>query len=157
MHLKLQLYEFCCFRKNLTILITFSRGLDSLSCSQCISLLKRLAEEGRTVICTMHQPSALLFEMFDKLYCLSGGYCIYNGRVNDLIRHLDTLGLHCSPYHNPADFRKFITTLKKNALIYLKFYLVIEVAIGEYGADIIVLKNAATKKVIEDVHQIGSK
>lgn len=32
----------------------------------------------------------------------------------------------------------------------------IEVAIGEYNADIVVLKNAAKKKVIEDVKQLGS-
>ncbi len=52
-------------------------GLDSSSCAQCISLLKQLASEGRTIICTIHQPSARIFEMFDKLFLLGEGKNIY--------------------------------------------------------------------------------
>ncbi|KAI9584047.1 hypothetical protein GQX74_010382 [Glossina fuscipes] len=46
-------------------------GLDDISSSQCVTLLRRIAHAGRTVICSIHTPPAKLFEMFDKVYIMA--------------------------------------------------------------------------------------
>ncbi|XP_030383367.1 ATP-binding cassette sub-family G member 1 [Scaptodrosophila lebanonensis] len=85
-------------------------GLDSSTSTQLITLLKKLALEGRTVICTIHQPSALTFAMFDHLYAIGEGHCIYAGGTHNLVPFLGVLGLHCPESYNPADYLMEIAT-----------------------------------------------
>ncbi|KAH8413079.1 hypothetical protein KR009_007815 [Drosophila setifemur] len=89
-------------------------GLDDLSSSQCIGLLKMLAAGGRTVICSIHTPSAKIFEKLDAVYVLSEGECIYQGSGSNIVPYMEHLGLSCPITYNPADF-------------------IIEVACLEYG------------------------
>lgn len=81
-------------------------GLDSAASAQCIKLLKKLTREGKTVVCTIHTPSALLFKMFDHLYAMAEGRCIYQGSSENLITFLTdvSLDLICPESYNPSDF-----------------------------------------------------
>ncbi|KYQ50171.1 ATP-binding cassette sub-family G member 4, partial [Trachymyrmex zeteki] len=93
-------------------------GLDELSSSQCIDVLQNLAHFGRTVICSVHTPSASTFRKFDHVYVVANGQCTYRGATSDLVPFLQSIGLECPKHYNPADF-------------------IIEISTGDYGFDLV--------------------
>lgn len=84
-------------------------GLDSSSSFDTIMLLEELASEGRTIVCTIHQPSSTVYNIFKHIYVLNGGLCEYQGTPTNTVAYLKSVGLDCPAYHNPADFRMFET------------------------------------------------
>jgi len=85
--------------------------------------------------------------MFDHLYIVADGSCMYQGPVSSLVPFLQSQNLLCPSYHNPADFGKLfnidsLSTLQfvssilianfVNFLV-LNFWIVMDVAAGEYG------------------------
>lgn len=83
-------------------------GLDEVTAASCIRLLRRLAHEDRTIICTIHQPSAAMFELFDDIYLLAQGQCVYQGSPKVLIPFLNSVDYTCPKYNNPADYSELI-------------------------------------------------
>lgn len=79
-------------------------GLDSVASAQIVSHLKSLAMGGRTIVCTIHQPASSLFQLFDDVFLLVGGRCLYSGTVEAMIPKLESAGFSCPEYYNPADF-----------------------------------------------------
>lgn len=80
-------------------------GLDSSTAYTIVALLKRLAERGRTVVCTIHSPSSRIFALFDHLLLLTPmGEVAYLGPADEALHHFHHLGLVCPPYMNAADF-----------------------------------------------------
>ena len=71
--------------------------------------------------------------MFDQLYILGSGQCIYNGSVTGLVPFLNAHDLICPQYHNPADY-------------------VIEVASGEFG-DVTSVLISSVRKGLCDSYQ----
>lgn len=78
--------------------------MDSVSSAQVIKHLRELAHDGRTIICIIHQPSSSLFQLFDDLFVLSNGNCIYNGPLETMVDTFKLAGFNCPGYYNRADY-----------------------------------------------------
>lgn len=87
-----------------------SSGLDSQTSWAILDLLEKLANSGQAILCTIHQPSAMLFQRFDRLLFLAkGGRTVYFGEVgensNTLTNYFEQNGAHkCPPAANPAEW-----------------------------------------------------
>ncbi|KAH9022164.1 pleiotropic drug resistance ABC transporter [Lactarius pseudohatsudake] len=85
-------------------------GLDSRSAWAIVSFLRELADRGQAILCTIHQPSAELFQEFDRLLLLrKGGQTVYFGDIGtNATTLLDYFqkngGYHCPPDANPAEY-----------------------------------------------------
>ncbi|XVF64382.1 hypothetical protein PTKIN_Ptkin09bG0164900 [Pterospermum kingtungense] len=79
-------------------------GLDSTTALRIVQLLHNIAQSGKTVVTTIHQPSSRLFSKFDKLILLSRGSSLYFGKASDAMIYFSSMG--CSPLiaMNPAEF-----------------------------------------------------
>lgn len=79
-------------------------GLDNVSIKQCIELLKKISKMDRTVICTIHQPPASLFQNFDQVYVMANGYCVFNGSPGQLVPFMSSANCICPATSTPADY-----------------------------------------------------
>ncbi|KAF3168493.1 hypothetical protein TWF225_011796 [Orbilia oligospora] len=85
-------------------------GLDSQTSWSICNLLERLTESGQAILCTIHQPSAMLFQRFDRLLLLAkGGKTVYFGEVgknsNTLLDYFARNGgALCAKNANPAEY-----------------------------------------------------
>ena len=96
--------------------------MDSTTAEHIVQILRDLAQEGRTIVCTIHQPSSTIFSMFDDLFLLANGDLTYSGpvsevpkwfktmvstlvilKVHEFINYLFQKGYPCPKFMNPAD------------------------------------------------------
>lgn len=79
-------------------------GLDSFTAASILQVLKSLSEEGKTIICTIHQPRSDLFPQFGNILLLAkGGRVAYDGKSDNMLDHFANLGYPCPTLTNPAD------------------------------------------------------
>ncbi|KAF2270502.1 ABC-2 type transporter [Lojkania enalia] len=85
-------------------------GLDSQSSWAICAFLRKLADAGQAVLCTIHQPSAILFQEFDRLLFLArGGKTVYFGEIGQnshkLLDYFESNGARkCDDQENPAEY-----------------------------------------------------
>ncbi|KAH6876526.1 ABC transporter [Thelonectria olida] len=85
-------------------------GLDSQTSWAILDLLEKLSKAGQSILCTIHQPSAMLFQRFDRLLFLAkGGRTVYFGDIGKnsetLVSYFEKHGApHCPPEENPAEW-----------------------------------------------------
>ncbi|GMF11085.1 unnamed protein product [Phytophthora lilii] len=78
-------------------------GLDSASTYNVMKLVSRLCKENMTVICTVHQPSSLVYDMFTNVVILTAGQTVYCGPRDDMLPHFGSLGYVCPEHEDPAE------------------------------------------------------
>ena len=87
-------------------------GLDSQTAWSICQLMRKLANHGQAILCTIHQPSAILMQEFDRLLLMArGGRTIYFGDLGEgcgkMIEYFESNGSKKFPSGcNPADVYK---------------------------------------------------
>ncbi|KAL3515877.1 hypothetical protein ACH5RR_022779 [Cinchona calisaya] len=103
-------------------------GLDARAAAIVMRAVKNVADTGRTIVCTIHQPSIDIFEAFDELLLLkSGGRMIYCGPLgrqsSKVIEYFE--GISGVPKirnnYNPATWMLEITSTSSEAELGVDF------------------------------------
>ncbi|SPO07503.1 probable ABC1 transport protein [Cephalotrichum gorgonifer] len=85
-------------------------GLDSQTSWAILDLLEKLTKSGQAILCTIHQPSAMLFQRFDRLLFLQkGGQTVYFGDIGEgseiMTSYFERIsGTKCPESANPAEW-----------------------------------------------------
>ncbi|KAF7289891.1 hypothetical protein MIND_01363800 [Mycena indigotica] len=85
-------------------------GLDSQTAWSICQLMRKLANHGQAILSTIHQPSAILMQEFDRLLFLApGGKTVYFGEIGEnsktLTSYFEKYGASpCPPQANPAEW-----------------------------------------------------
>lgn len=88
--------------------------MDSQTAWSICMLLRKLVNNNHTILCTVHQPSAQLFNMFDRLLLLQDGATLYFGDIGQdasvLTHYFEIKGARkCLAEENPAEWMLDVT------------------------------------------------
>lgn len=92
-------------------------GLDSFSALAVMEMLRELAgfvsepklfqkhlAPSRIILFSIHQPTSDIFHLFTNIILMNAGRIIFHGTVEECSNLFNSIGLHCPPLYNPAEF-----------------------------------------------------
>ncbi|EGC33304.1 hypothetical protein DICPUDRAFT_36905 [Dictyostelium purpureum] len=84
-------------------------NLNAKSAEVIMNIVKKITLNGKSVICTIHQPSESIFKKFDSVLLLTqGGFMAYFGELGPncrtILNYCSDLGYQCKENKNVADF-----------------------------------------------------
>ncbi|KAH9519810.1 ATP-binding cassette sub- G member 2 [Bulinus truncatus] len=95
-------------------------GLDASTANAVMLLLKKLAENGRNIIFSIHQPRYSIYRLFDSLMLLSHGNVAYHGKASEALDYFASIGYLCEEHNNPSDFFLDVINGDSTAVLSLK-------------------------------------
>ncbi|OEL30546.1 ABC transporter G family member 36 [Dichanthelium oligosanthes] len=103
-------------------------GLDARAAAIVMRTVRNTVDTGRTVVCTIHQPSIDIFEAFDELFLMKrGGEEIYAGPLghhsSELIKYFEGIqGVSkINDGYNPATWMLEVTTVSQEQSLGVDF------------------------------------
>lgn len=103
-------------------------GLDARAAAIVMRTVRNTVDTGRTVVCTIHQPSIDIFESFDELILMKrGGQIIYEGPIGqnsrELIEYFEAIPRvpKIKDGYNPATWVLDISSLQAESQLNLDF------------------------------------
>ena len=85
-------------------------GLDSVTSLIVAEALRKLADRGKIIILSVHQPGNRLYEMFDRIILMNSGSVVYQGKGEDCLNYFEQMGFNCARGINHAEF--FVKAMK---------------------------------------------
>lgn len=102
--------------KSVSLTLSYSQlGLDSQAALSMCSLLRKIAQKGLAILCSVSQPSARLLQSFDRLMLLGeGGKQLYFGKIGPsgktMVNYFERNGARsCNTDENPAEWMLEVT------------------------------------------------
>ncbi|CAG9945597.1 unnamed protein product [Clonostachys rosea f. rosea IK726] len=129
-------------------------GLDSQTSWSICNLMEKLTMNGQAILCTIHQPSAMLFQRFDHLLLLSRGKTIYFGDIGagacTLFDYFTRNGAHNLPTGaNPAEDMLDVIGAAPGATTDIDWPAVWRSSPEEFAASSVEQYRQVTKRVFE--------
>lgn len=63
-------------------------GLDAYSAQKLVKMMNSMASTGKTILCTIHQPSSDIFNMFSQIILVAEGRIAFMGCTASAIEFL---------------------------------------------------------------------